>query len=90
MIVIRRTDSHITCDGHAGNEICCAMLSALTTSFVEDLTERSNLNVDYTLEFGKFDIDLNTIPGFKSDIIESYWFSLNSLARSYPENFKIV
>lgn len=83
--------NRITCDGHAGDKIACAMLTALTVSLVDNLINRLNDKVDCTLDKGLFilNFDRNRISPAAVVLIDSYVYSLNKLAESYPENFKI-
>lgn len=81
----------ITCDGHAGDKIACAMLTALTVSLVDNLLNRLNSEIDCTLDKGLFvlNYERKRISPAAAELIESYVYSLNKLAESYPENFKI-
>lgn len=82
----------IRCDGHAGDKIACAMLTALTVNLVDNLINRLNCdNIDCTLDRGLFilDFDRNRINPAAVVLIDSYIYSLNNLTKSYPENFKI-
>lgn len=81
----------ITCDGHAGDKTACAMLTALTVSLVDNLINRLNSEIDCTLDKGLFvlNYERNRISPAAAELIESYVYSLNNLAESYPENFKI-
>ena len=83
--------NRITSDGHAGDKIACAMLTALTVSLVDNLINRLNDKVDCTLDKGLFilNFDRNRISPAAVVLIDSYVYSLNKLAESYPENFKI-
>ena len=88
-ISIRR--DKITCDGHAGDKIACAMLTALTVNLVDNLMNRLNDKVDCTLDRGLFvlNFDRNRISPAANVLIDSYIYSLRKLTESYPENFKI-
>ena len=88
-ISIRR--DKIICDGHAGDKIACAMLTALTVSLVDNLINRLNDKVDCTLDKGLFSLNFerNRISPAASVLIDSYIYSLHKLTESYPENFKI-
>lgn len=81
----------IRCDGHAGDKVACAMLTALTVSLVDNLINRLNDKVDCVLDKGLFvlDFDRNRISPAAVVLIDSYIYSLNNLTKSYPENFKI-
>ena len=91
MTSISIRSGRITCDGHAGDKIACAMLTALTVSLVDNLINRLNDKVDCTLDKGLFilNFDRNRISPAAVVLIDSYVYSLNKLAESYPENFKI-
>lgn len=81
----------IICDGHAGDKIACAMLTALTVSLVDNLINRLNDKVDCTLDKGLFvlNFERNRISPAAAVLIDSYIYSLHKLTESYPENFKI-
>lgn len=81
----------IICDGHAGDKIACAMLTALTVSLVDNLINRLNDKVDCTLDKGLFvlNFERNRISPASNVLIDSYIYSLHKLTESYPENFKI-
>ena len=83
--------NRIKCDGHAGDKVACAMLTALTISLVDNLINRLNDKVDCTLDAGLFvlDFDRNRISPAAAVLIDSYVYSLHNLTKSYPENFKI-
>ena len=88
-ISIRR--DKIICDGHAGDKIACAMLTALTVNLVDNLINRLNDKVDCTLDAGLFvlNYERNRISPAASVLIDSYIYSLHKLTESYPTNFKI-
>ena len=81
----------ITCDGHAGDKIACAMLTALTVSLVDNLLNRLRCEIDCTLDKGLFvlNFERNRISPASVELIDSYVYSLHKLTESYPENFKI-
>ena len=81
----------ITCDGHAGDKIACAMLTALTVSLVDNLINRLNSEIDCTLDRGFFvlNYERNRISPAAVELIDSYVYSLHKLTESYPDNFKI-
>lgn len=83
--------NRIVCDGHAGDKIACAMLTALTVSLVDNLINRLNSEIDCTLDKGLFVLtyERNRISPAAAELIDSYAYSLHKLAESYPENFKI-
>ena len=91
MTSISIRSNRITCDGHAGDKIACAMLTALTVSLVDNLVNRLNDKVDCILDKGLFilNFDRNRISPAAVTLIDSYVYSLHKLAESYPENFKI-
>lgn len=85
--------NRIRCDGHAGDKIACAMLTALTVSLVDNLINRLNCDkIDCTLDRGLFilDFDRNRISPAAVVLIDSYVYSLHKLTESYPENFTII
>jgi uncharacterized protein YsxB (DUF464 family) len=90
MTTITKTENSITCNGHAGDRICCAMLTALTVSLISNICQRLKETAVYELSDGYFKIDFRNISETSKILIESYWYSLNGLAASYPENFEIV
>ena len=83
--------NRITCDGHAGDKIACAMLTALTVSLVDNLINRLNSEIDCTLDRGLFvlNFERNRISPAAVELIDSYVYSLHKLTESYPDNFKI-
>ena len=91
MTNISITNGKIRCDGHAGDKVACAMLTALTVNLVDNLMNRLNDNVDCTLDKGLFVLvfDRNRISPAAVVLIDSYVYSLRHLTESYPENFKI-
>ena len=91
MTSISIRSNRITCDGHAGDKIACAMLTALTVSLVDNLVNRLNDKVDCILDKGLFilNFDRNRISPAAVTLIDSYVYSLHKLVESYPENFKI-
>lgn len=89
MTKIYRTDCEIICSDHAGDRVCCAMITALTVSLVENITERLNVELDYSLEPGHFIICTKGLEGKSKDLVDAYWYSLGKLQESYPDNFTI-
>lgn len=83
--------NRITCGGHAGDKIACAMLTALTVSLVDNLLNRLRCEIDCTLDKGLFvlNFERNRISPAAVELIDSYVYSLHKLTESYPENFKI-
>lgn len=83
--------NRITCDGHAGDKIACAMLTALTVSLVDNLLNRLRCEIDCTLDRGLFvlNFERNRISPAAVELIDSYVYSLHKLTESYPDNFKI-
>lgn len=83
--------NRITCDGHAGDKIACAMLTALTVSLVDNLINRLNSEINCTLDKGLFVLtyERNRISPAAVELINSYVYSLHKLTESYPDNFKI-
>ena len=91
MTNIRISNNKIRCNGHAGDRTVCAMLTALTVNLVDNLMNRLNDKVDCVLDKGLFvlNFERNRISPAAVELIDSYVYSLNKLAESYPENFKI-
>lgn len=91
MTSIKITNDKIRCNGHSGDRIACAMLTALTVNIVDNLINRLNDNVNCVLDKGLFilNFDRNRISPAAVVLIDSYVYSLRKLSESYPENFKI-
>ena len=92
MTNIRIRNDKIRCNGHAGDRTVCAMLTSLTVNLVDNLINRLNCDkIDCVLDKGLFilNFDRNRISPAANVLIDSYVYSLNKLAESYPENFKI-
>lgn len=84
--------NRIKCDGHAGDKVACAMLTAITVNLVDNLINRLNCDkIDCVLDKGLFvlNFDRNRISPAANTLIDSYVYSLHKLVESYPENFKI-
>ena len=90
MTTIKITRARISCDGHAGNKVACAMLTALTVSLIKNLVERLQLNIDFSLKPGAFFVATDGINGEGKILIDAYKYSLYGLADSYPNSFSIV
>lgn len=90
MTQIKITDSIIECDGHAGDKIKCAMLSSMTVSLIENITERLDIYVDYSLQSGYFRMNTKRLDAATQILVDSYIYSVISLANSFPDNFSIT
>ena len=89
MTTIKITKTMIECSDHAGDRVKCAMLSALTVSLIENLTERLALNIEYSLRSGYFYMDLRHLDAVATTLVDSYIYSLISLSNSFPDNFSL-
>lgn len=90
MTTVKINDEYIEVDGHAGDKIVCAMLTALTVSLVNNLTERLNLTVDYAIGSGHFVMRTDGLDSEAKPLIDAYVYSLRDLSRSYPDNIRII
>lgn len=89
MTTITRTTGKITCEGHAGNRTCCAMLTAIIGSLAVNVSSLS-LKAEYEISEGHFEIDFSKLSENDMLYIEYFWRAVCSLRDSYPENFSIL
>ena len=83
-------DHSISCVGHAGDKIACAMLTAITYSLVDNIVNRLDYHdLSYDLEPGLFIIDYRNTSGAAMELVEAFKYSICRLAEDYPDNFKI-
>lgn len=83
-------NNSISCVGHAGNKIACAMLTALTYSLVDNVVNRLDYHgLSYDLEPGLFIVDYENASGAVLNLIDAFVYSVRRLSEDYPENFKI-
>lgn len=90
MTTVKISDKYIEVDGHAGDKIVCAMLTALTVSLVNNLTDRLNFTVDYTIRGGHFVMCTDDLDTASQNLVDAYVYSLRDLSRSYPDNIRMI
>ena len=89
MIRITDTTSTVKVDGHARREVC-AMVTALTMAFVQNVTEETGKAPTYTVEDGYFFVDAcqfykDNVPTGKL-LMRCLQRNLKQLALEYPND----
>lgn len=91
MCNVQITDNQILIDGHAENKIVCAMLTALTVSFVDNMinVHASEDDLHVILDRGKFNINVScVVDGTPAETtLQNYIRSIHKLAETYPNSF---
>ena len=103
MTDITITNDVIKCEGHASNDVACAMLTALTVSLADSLINLYAADVDCVLDRGFFELTIREHLHDDSDamlmnsrldmifaLISSYVYSVKKLALSRPEDFTVT
>lgn len=103
MTNITITNDVIKCEGHASNDVACAMLTALTVSLADSLINLYAADVDCVLDRGFFELTIREPLRDDSDtmlmnsrldmifaLISSYVYSVKKLALSRPEDFTVT
>lgn len=92
MTTITRTNEQIELDGHASSTTCCAMITALSICLLANLTERLCVPVEYEIGAGHCCVNFSKIKEDQQamNLIDAYYYGLQGLRDSYPENFKII
>lgn len=91
MCNVQITDNRIAIDGHAENDIVCAMLTALTVSFVDNMinVHASDNDLSVILDSGKFSINISdVVDGTPAETtLRNYVRNIHKLAETYPNSF---
>lgn len=103
MTDITITNDVIKCEGHASNDVACAMLTALTVSLADSLINLYAADVDCVLDIGFFELTIreplhddpdamlmNSRLDMIFALISSYVYSVKKLALSRPEDFTVT
>ena len=90
MTRIVKTANEITLDGHAGDRVCCAMVTALSICLISNLVERLHADFLYEIREGWCRVNFEKLSESEMILIDSYFYGLQGLAKSYPENFTII
>lgn len=88
MTTIFRSNGIISCNGHAGDKVPCAMLTALTVALVTNITERLGEKPGFVLDEGVFSLDTHKLSPKAMELVDAYVYALKGLAESYPNNFE--
>lgn len=89
MMLIKRSDKDIEMVGHAKDKISCAMMTALSVSLLENITQRMNESPKYDIKEGHFYLYTDDLTMDAMTLVDSFWYSVKSLSRSYPDSFKV-
>lgn len=90
MTTILRSNGIISCNGHAGDRVPCAMLTALTVALVTNITERLGETPGFVLKEGVFTFDTKRLSPQAMELVDAYVYALKGLSASYPENFEYL
>lgn len=103
MTNITITNDVIKCEGHATNDVACAMLTALTVSLADSLINLYAADVDCVLDRGFFELTIKEPLHDEAEkmfinprldtifaLISSYVYSVKKLALSRPEDFTVT
>lgn len=88
-MIIKRTKKAIVMAGHAEDSIRCGMMTALSVSLLENLTERMHEEADHHISPGAFYLDTSKLTDRGRDLVDGYWYSMKHLARDYPHSFNV-
>lgn len=89
MMQIKWDGDHITMDGHAGDKVCCAMMTALCDALMGNITIRLGEKPEFTLCKGHFDLNVKDLGIESSLLVDAFWYAVTRLAESYPNSFRI-
>lgn len=90
MMKIHRDGYHIHMDGHAGNKIACAMMTALSVAYINNLRDMAFYEGNCTLDVGVMDVMVPSDNSVAVFLTEAFWNAVNGLVQSYPNSFSIV
>ena len=94
MIVVTRSDSGITVEGHAGyaprgQDIVCAGVSTLVQTLVESLEAFCADAISYSLKPGMVEIKFRDLSADADLLISSFFVGICMIAERYPDHVKV-
>ncbi len=95
MIVVTRSSSGITIEGHAGyaprgQDIVCAGISTLVQTLVQSFEDLCTDEITYHLKPGWAQIRYGNLSAKAEVLINSFWIGVDMIANRYPDHVTVV
>ena len=95
MIVVTRSDSAITIEGHAGyaprgQDIVCAGISTLVQTLVQSFEDLCTDEITYHLKPGWVEIKHVDLSAKGQTLVNSFFIGCYMIAERYPDHVKVI
>lgn len=94
MIVVTRSSSGITIEGHAGyapsgQDIVCAGISTLVQNLIQSIEDLCTDEISYHLKPGWVDIKHGDLSAKAQVLVDSFFIGCYMIAERYPDHVKV-
>lgn len=95
MIVVTRSSSGITIEGHAGyaprgQDIVCAGISTLVQTLIQSFEDLCTDEISYHLKPGWVEIKHGDLSAKGKVLVDSFFIGVYMIADKYPDNVRVV
>lgn len=95
MVVITRSNSGITIEGHAGyaprgEDIVCAGISTLVQTLVQSFEDLCTDEISYHLKPGWVEIKHGDLSAKANVLVNSFFIGIYMIAERYPDHVKVI
>ena len=95
MIVVTRSSSGITIEGHAGyaprgQDIVCAGISTLVQTLVQSFEDLCTDEITYHLKPGWVEIKHGDLSAKGQTLVNSFFIGVYMIADRYPDHVKVI
>jgi hypothetical protein len=82
---------YVVCEGHAEDEVRCAMLTAINVSVINYMRQVCNgVGFEAEIDYGYCHMYFDYLNEDGAIIKDMYEYSLQQLAESHPKSFKVI
>ena len=94
MIVVTRSSSGITIEGHAGyaprgQDIVCAGISTLVQTLIQSFEDLCTDEITYSLKPGWVEIKHGDLSAKGKTLVDSFFIGVYMIAERYPDHVKV-
>ena len=95
LVVITRSSSGITMDGHAGyaprgQDIVCAGISTLVQTLIQSFEDLCTDEISYHLQPGRVEIKHGDLSAKAKVLVNSFFIGVYMIAERYPNHVKVI
>ena len=95
LVVITRSSSGITMDGHAGyaprgQDIVCAGISTLVQTLIQSFEDLCTDEISYHLQPGRVEIKHGDLSAKAQVLVNSFFIGVYMIAERYPNHVKVI